>query len=82
MDNKNIRNHYAVIDEIEEGQAVVLFDEGLKLIVSKGFIPAAAREGSVLKVTFEIDEEEQKKRTERISSLQEKLLQRTKNRKK
>lgn len=73
------KSHYAVIDEIEEGTYVVLFDEGLKLHLSGKMLPAGTKEGSVLKVTFELDEAEKERRVKSIQEIQERLLQRTKN---
>ena len=72
--------HYAVVDAVEEGTYVVLFDEGLKLYLSKKFLPKGTTEGSVLKVTFELDKEEEERRIGEIRSLQERLLKRTRER--
>lgn len=71
------KSHYAVIDEVEEGTCVLLFDEGLKLNLDPKWFPPGTKEGSVLKVTFEIDEAERERRISDITALQQKLLKRT-----
>jgi len=73
--------HYAVVDEIEESTYVVLFDEGPKLHLSGNFLPAGTKEGSVLKITIELDEAEKERRIAKIQDLQTKLLDRTRGRK-
>jgi len=71
------KQHYAVIDEIEEGVYVLLFDDGLKLNLSSKMFPKGTKEGSVLKVTFELDPEEEKRRISEITDIQQRLLKRT-----
>lgn len=75
-------SHYAVIDEVEDGLNVVLFDDGEKLHLESKMLPAGVGEGTVLKVTFEIDDAEREKRESEISDIQERLLKRTRDRKK
>lgn len=69
--------HFAVVDEVEDGEFVVLFDAGPKVVLPAKMLPGGAGEGKVLKVTFAIDEEERERRTSEIRALQEKLLKRT-----
>jgi hypothetical protein len=71
------KTFHAVVDAVEEGTYVVLFDEGLKLHLSRKHLPKGTTEGSVLKVTFELDPAEEERRIGEIRSLQERLLRRT-----
>lgn len=71
------KQHFAVIDEVEEGICVLLFDDGLKLNLSSKMFPKGTKEGSVLKVTFELDPEEEKRRIKEITDIQQRLLKRT-----
>ena len=75
------KTHHAVVDAIEEGTYVVLFDEGLKLHLDRKYMPKGTTEGSVLKVTFELDPEEEERRVGEIRAMQERLLRRTRERK-
>lgn len=64
----------AVIDRFEGDYAVVLFgDEEIKVDIPRALLPERATEGSWLRVSFELDEEETMRRREKISSLLEKL---------
>lgn len=64
----------AVIDRFEGDYAVVLFgDEEIKVDIPKSLLPGDSKEGSWLKVSFELDMEETKKREDRIQSKLEKL---------
>ncbi len=64
----------AVIDRFEGDFAVVLFgDEEKKVDIPKQLLPGEAREGSWLKVTFELDLEGTKRQEEKITGLLEKL---------
>ena len=64
----------AVIDRIVEDYAVVLVgDDEIKVDVSKKLLPEGAREGSWLKVSFELDLDGTKKQNEKINKLLEKL---------
>ena len=64
----------AVIDRIVEDYAVVqVGDEEIKLDIPKKLLPEGAREGSWLKVTFELDSEGTKKQEDKIKGLLEKL---------
>jgi len=66
-----------VVDEVEDGEFVVLFDAGPKVVLPATLLPAGTGEGKVLRVTFSIDEAERERRTSEIRVLQEKLLRRT-----
>lgn len=64
----------AVIDRFEGDYAVLLFGDGdLKAEIPRVLLPEGATEGSWLKVSFELDEEETLRRKEKIGSLLEKL---------
>lgn len=69
--------HYIVVDEVEENICVLLFDDGRKIHLPKSMLPKGTKEGTVLSMTFEIDEAEQKRRVAEITSIQERLLKRT-----
>ena len=57
----------AVIDRFEGDYAVLLFGDGdLKAEIPRVLLPEGATEGSWLKVSFELDEEETLRRKERL----------------
>lgn len=69
----------AVIDRFEGEFAVVLFgEEEIKAEIPRKLLPAGAREGSWLKVNFELDQEGTKKQEEKIRGLLEKLKKKNK----
>lgn len=68
---------FAVVDEIEEDLLVLVFDDNRKLTWPRKEAPAGTREGTVLRITLERDEEERKRREDKIRSLQQRLLERT-----
>lgn len=72
---------YAVIDEIEEDICVLIFDDGYKLHMNRKRLPSGVREGSVLRITIEIDAEEEAKRVKEITDIQQRLLKRTRDNK-
>ena len=64
----------AVIDRIEEGIAVVLLgDKEVKLDVALAELPSGAKEGSWLKVNFDLDPEGEMNQRSKIGRLIEKL---------
>ncbi len=64
----------AVIDRFEGDYAVVLFGEDeIKVDIPKVLLPERSKEGSWLKVGFELDIQETKKRKDRIQSKLDKL---------
>ena len=64
----------AVVDRIEEGIAVVLLgDKEVKIEVALAELPSGTKEGSWLKVGFELDPEGEKRQREKIGRLLEKL---------
>ncbi|NLN06198.1 MAG: DUF3006 domain-containing protein [Firmicutes bacterium] len=64
----------AVIDRFAGEYAVLLFGEDeIKVDMPKKLLPPAAREGSWLNVTFELDEDGTKKQEEKIKNLLLKL---------
>jgi hypothetical protein len=68
------------LDRIEEGLAVVMTREGHQWILPVGYLPESAVGGDVLRVTVSVDEEETEKLAGRIHDLQQRLLDRTRNR--
>lgn len=72
-----------MIDRLEKIWAVVEL-EGETVEIPKAFIPSDAKEGDVFKIvnlgeklTIEKDEEEKRRREEKIKELQKKLLKRS-----
>lgn len=64
----------SVIDRFEGDYAVVLFgDEEIKVDIPKKLLPEGVREGSWLKVSFELDEEGTQKHKDKIKDLLDKL---------
>jgi hypothetical protein len=67
----------AVVDRFENGYAVLLLgEEEIELVVAREFLPQEAREGSWLKVRFEVDWEETKKQEAKVKGLLKKLTER------
>lgn len=70
----------AVIDRIEgEYAAVLVGDEEVKINVPLELLPGNAREGSWLKITFQLDPESTKKQEEKVSDLIKKLKDKNSN---
>ncbi len=64
----------AVIDRFEGDHAVVLFgDDEIKVDIPRQLLPPGAKEGSWLKVSFELDPESEKQQREKIEGLLDKL---------
>lgn len=74
-------SHFAVVDAIEEDTAVVLVDDGPKLLLNKKLLPQGTKESTVLKITITIDAEEQQRRVGAIQDLMGRLLDRTRGQK-
>ncbi len=71
----------AVIDRFEGDYAVVLVgDEESKIDINREHLPDGAKEGSWLKVSFELDLEGEQKQREKISRLLDKLKNKNKSR--
>lgn len=68
---------YAVVDRIEEGKAVVDFDEGGRILLDVGRLPPGTAEGTVLRLSFEADPEERRRRLAEVGDLQRELRERT-----
>lgn len=69
----------AVIDRIVDGIAVILLDEDEHRIeMPSRLLPEGAREGSWLKVTFELDQKGEIQQREKICNLLEKLRNKNK----
>lgn len=64
----------AVIDRFEGDYAVILLGEEVhEIVVSIKHLPKGAKEGSWLKITFELDPEGTQKQKEKVEVLLEKL---------
>lgn len=71
----------AVVDRIENGQAVVLFgDDEIKVDIPVRVLPAGVKEGDILRVEFTIDKETERKQREKISQLLNSLKNKNKSR--
>jgi hypothetical protein len=68
------------LDRIEENLAVVMTREGHQWLLPVGYLPDGAAGGDVLRVTVSVDEEETEKLAGRIHDLQQRLLDRTRER--
>ncbi|HHU63742.1 MAG TPA: DUF3006 domain-containing protein [Clostridiales bacterium] len=69
----------AVIDRLENGQAVVLFgDEEIKVEIPVRLLPEGIKEGDILKVEFTVDKEAEIKQREKVSILLHKLKNKNK----
>lgn len=69
----------ATVDRIEEGAAgerlaVLVFDDGQQLVVPIERLPDGTRAGSVLRLVFAQDPDEQARRREEIRRLQRRLF--------
>ncbi len=69
----------ATVDRFEVGPggevlAVLVMDDGQQVIVPRSSLPAGSRQGDVLRVRFERDEEETRRRLDRVRSLQRELF--------
>ncbi len=67
---------HMTLDRIEEGIAVLLADDGRRLLVPAIELPGDCPEGTVLLVRFESDAAETESRRSRIREIQERLLDR------
>lgn len=64
----------AVVDRIENQIALVLLgDEEIKIDIPLALLPEGTKEGSFLKVTFELDPAGEQAQREKISALLDKL---------
>ncbi|MFO7272843.1 DUF3006 domain-containing protein [Sphaerobacter thermophilus] len=69
----------ATVDEIEEGAsgerlAVLVFDDGQKLVVPLERLPDGTRDGSVLRVRFRLDRRTERERRNEVRDLQRRLF--------
>ncbi|MBU0491185.1 MAG: DUF3006 domain-containing protein [Chloroflexi bacterium] len=67
---------YAVLDRFESSPtgsrlAILVFDDGQRLVVPAAALPPTAREGLALVVTWTIDADETQRRRRRILALQQ-----------
>ncbi|HPN62107.1 MAG TPA: DUF3006 domain-containing protein [Candidatus Fermentibacter daniensis] len=65
------------LDRIENGVAVLLLDDGQRLLVPAGIIPPGCPDGTVLRMTFERDDRETEARMARVRALRERLVERS-----
>ena len=62
------------MDRLENGYAVLLWGEGeIKVNLPRELLPPGAGEGSILKISLEVDEEGTEKQSEKISHLLHRL---------
>lgn len=73
---------YAAVEEVEAGQASLAFDDGTRMVIPASLLPQGAKPSSVLRVRFELDEEEKKRRIEEVKELQRRLIERSRGKKK
>lgn len=65
------------LDRVEEGIAVLVSDDGQRLLVSSTLLPAGIREGHVMSLRLEPEPEETAARLEKTSDLRRRLLERS-----
>jgi hypothetical protein len=68
------------LDRVEGNLAVVMTAEGHQWLLPVGYLPEGAVGGNVLRVILSVDEEETEKLAGRIRDLQQRLLDRTRER--
>lgn len=64
------------LDRIEEGLAVLVTDDGRRILLPEGALPEGTLEGSVMVMTITPDPEETQRRLERVRDLRRRLLDR------
>jgi hypothetical protein len=74
-----ISQHRATIDRIVRNErgvrlAALVLDDGRQLVVPLDLLPRGARQNHVVLASFEIDEEETRRRQEEIQALQNELF--------
>lgn len=65
---------FVALDRIEGEIAVLLQDDGGRLLMPAGLLPASAREGTVLRLSLSCDPEETESRLARIRALRRDML--------
>ncbi|HOF66500.1 MAG TPA: DUF3006 domain-containing protein [Candidatus Fermentibacter daniensis] len=65
------------LDRTENGVAVLLLDDGQRLLVPARIIPQGCPDGTVLRMTFERDDQETEARMARVRALRERLVERS-----
>lgn len=65
------------LDRVEEGVAVLVSDDGQRLLVHAELLPPGIREGHVVSLRLEPEPEETAERLERVSDLRRRLLERS-----
>lgn len=65
------------LDRVEEGIAVLVSDDGQRLLVRAALLPPDIREGHVMSLRLEPEPEETSARLERASDLRRRLLERS-----
>jgi hypothetical protein len=63
------------LDRIEEGTAVLVSDEGMRLHIPASILPPGVSEGTVLDLTITADLEETLRRIDAVRDLQRRLLE-------
>ena len=73
MSGETRREWEAVVDRIEGDTAVVEFTGGGRLDLPRTLLPAAARDGAVLRIVIEVDEKRRKEIEDEIRHQQDRL---------
>jgi hypothetical protein len=63
------------LDRIEEGTAVLVSDEGVRVNIPASILPPGVSEGTVLDLTIAADLEETLRRIDAVRDLQRRLLE-------
>jgi hypothetical protein len=66
------------IDRIEGDVVVLMLSDGNQLLVKRHHLPEQVREGSVLDVTFTLNEEEEAEQRRKVEDLQQRLTEKGK----
>ena len=74
---KSPRPLWAVVDRVEDGKAVLDLDEGGRLLLDLGRLPKGTKEGAVLRVLFEEDPGERRRRLAEVGDIQRELRARS-----
>ncbi len=64
----------ATVDRFEKGRAVLRFEDGQELILTKRYLPTRVKEGSVLHLEFYRAEDETKRKEDIARHLLEEIL--------
>ena len=68
--------HRGSLDRMEGDVAVIILDDGRRILLPIGVLPPEAAEGDVIDISIRIDREESASRLSRLESIREELLRR------